>query len=107
MGSRAAAHSELKLTEIQELYDTVTTFIEEGESMFVNKTFYGLRGTLLTQAKSFLYNVHMKRKQKLTNTLETETWQRVEIQWRYQNLIDTKFRINSISKTKKKKNTKV
>lgn len=87
---RAAVTVDLQLHELKEFFDTTLTFVTHSEQL-CSKTFYGLRSSLLTQAKAFLETFHSSSMNKLASSLEKELWKRIEVPREYQILIDHGF----------------
>jgi hypothetical protein len=90
--TRAQVHAELELRQLRQFLDVILNFIQEGEKL-AGKTFYGLRGTLLVQAKAFLAAFHAQSLALLGASLESEKWVRVDVPAEYQHLIDSHFAV--------------
>jgi hypothetical protein len=96
--SRSNVHAQLDLKQIRQFLDHILNFIQQGEKL-AGKTLYGLRGTLLAQAKAFLQHFHQSNLSQLASALENEKWVRVDVPPEFQQLIDAHFTPVSISVT--------
>lgn len=93
--TRSGVHAELELRQLRQYLDVILNFIQEGEKM-AGKTCYGLRGTLLVQAKAFLVSFHARCMQVLATSLEKEKWVRVDVPPEYQSLLDAQFIVKRV-----------
>ena len=76
---RKDAHSLISLDEMKNLWDTCLTFTLQLEKCSHGNKAYGLRSTLLSQAKSFLERQHESCMARLVAALDSEKWVQCDV----------------------------
>ena len=90
LSRRQALHAALPLPSFRELLETVLSFLQQSEAL-CGRQFYGLRGALLGQAKAFVAVFHAASIREMAETLDKEKWQRIDVDYQYQEIIDSGF----------------
>jgi vacuolar protein sorting-associated protein 54 len=90
---RAEQNSQLNFKDFFKLFDMSWRFIKFSES-FCQRSCIGLRGTMLTQSRSFLNYFHMERSKQLVQLIDIEQWIHLEVI-----PIDYQTMVNKITKS--------
>ncbi|CAM6088872.1 unnamed protein product [Calypogeia fissa] len=88
LGVRALVHPKLRLQEFVSIYKVTQDFISATEKVG-GRLGYSIRGTLQSQAKSFVDNQHSIRISKITAVLEQETWVSVDTPDEFQEIVNS------------------
>ncbi|KAJ2803049.1 hypothetical protein H4R20_003040 [Coemansia guatemalensis] len=87
LNHRSEQNARLSLTGFYALYMWIWQFIGKYESLG-DKTCFGLRGTLMAQARSFLSNFHTEKSRQIQILIENEQWVQAEVPIDFQNLVN-------------------
>ncbi|KAK8500311.1 hypothetical protein V6N13_008827 [Hibiscus sabdariffa] len=100
LGVRALLHPKLRLQEFLSIYNITQEFITATEKIG-GRLGYSIRGTLQSQAKSFLDFQHESRMTKIRAVLDQETWVEVDVPDEFQaiafSLFDSESKDNAES----------
>lgn len=95
LGVRALLHPRLRLQEFLSIYNITQEFISATEKIG-GRLGYSIRGTLQSQAKSFVDFQHESRMAKIKAVLDQETWVEVDVPEEFQAIINALFRTDSL-----------
>ncbi|KAJ2609325.1 hypothetical protein H4S08_004098 [Coemansia sp. RSA 1365] len=87
LNHRSEQNARLSLAGFYALYTWIWQFIAKYESLG-DKTCFGLRGTLMAQARSFLSNFHSEKLRQVQILIENEQWVQAEVPIDFQNLVN-------------------
>lgn len=87
VGVRADQNAQLNPTDFYRLFGVTWKFVVEGEGL-CGRTCYGLRGTITSQAKSFLSHFHMEKMKQQALLVENEQWVQAEVPIDFQRIVD-------------------
>ncbi|KAJ2084101.1 hypothetical protein H4R24_000310 [Coemansia sp. RSA 988] len=87
LNHRSEQNARLSLAGFYSLYIRIWQFISNYESLG-DKTCFGLRGTLMAQARSFLSNFHTEKSRQIQILIENEQWVQAEVPIDFQNLVN-------------------
>ncbi|RUS32349.1 hypothetical protein BC938DRAFT_475645 [Jimgerdemannia flammicorona] len=87
VGVRADQNAQLNPTDFYRLFGVTWKFVVEGEGL-CGRTCYGLRGTIMSQAKSFLNHFHMEKMKQQTLLIENEQWIQAGVPIDFQRIVD-------------------
>ncbi|XP_022716467.1 vacuolar protein sorting-associated protein 54, chloroplastic-like isoform X2 [Durio zibethinus] len=88
LGVRALLHPRLRLQEFLSIYDITQEFITATEKIG-GRLGYSIRGTLQSQAKSFVDFQHESRMTKIKAVLDQETWVEVDVPDEFQAIVSS------------------
>ncbi|KAF7851424.1 hypothetical protein BT93_L3965 [Corymbia citriodora subsp. variegata] len=95
LGVRALLHPRLRLQEFLSIYNITQEFISATEKIG-GRLGYSIRGTLQSQAKSFVDFQHESRMAKIKAVLDQETWVEVDVPEEFQAIINALFCTDSL-----------
>ncbi|KAI3643121.1 hypothetical protein MP228_012676 [Amoeboaphelidium protococcarum] len=84
---RQEQNTQLNMKDFFKLFDLCWKFIACGEEMSGNACI-GLKGSVLSQAKSFVQYFHMERMKQLTFLIDEEKWSQAEVPIDFQLIVD-------------------
>ncbi|PIA15826.1 Vps54-domain-containing protein [Coemansia reversa NRRL 1564] len=87
LNHRSEQNARLSLAGFYALYTWIWQFVAKYESLG-DKTCFGLRGTLMAQARSFLSNFHSEKLRQIQILIENEQWVQAEVPIDFQNLVN-------------------
>ncbi|KAJ1970999.1 hypothetical protein H4R35_005529 [Dimargaris xerosporica] len=87
IGHRANHTAQLDLKSFYRFYAVSWAYIYESEA-WTRKTCFGLRGTLISQAKAFLSHFHMERTKQLALLIENDQWVQKQVPIDFQLMVD-------------------
>ncbi|PKI49869.1 vacuolar protein sorting-associated protein 54, chloroplastic [Punica granatum] len=90
LGVRALLHPRLRLQEFLSIYNITQEFISATEKIG-GRLGYSIRGTLQSQAKSFVDFQHESRMTKIKAVLDQETWVEVDVPEEFQTIVYSLF----------------
>ncbi|OMO73818.1 Vps54-like protein [Corchorus olitorius] len=90
LGVRALLHPRLRLQEFLSIYNITQEFITATEKVG-GRLGYSIRGTLQSQAKSFVEFQHESRMTKIKAVLDQETWVEVDVPDEFQAIVSSLF----------------
>ncbi|KAK8664970.1 hypothetical protein V6N13_084737 [Hibiscus sabdariffa] len=90
LGVRALLHPKLRLQDFLSIYNITQEFITATEKIG-GRLGYSIRGTLQSQAKSFLDFQHESRMTKIRAVLDQETWVEVDVPDEFQAIASSLF----------------
>ncbi|KAK8618221.1 hypothetical protein V6N13_132221 [Hibiscus sabdariffa] len=90
LGVRALLHPKLRLQDFLSIYNITQEFITATEKIG-GRLGYSIRGTLQSQAKSFVDFQHESRMTKIRAVLDQETWVEVDVPDEFQAIVSTLF----------------
>ncbi|XP_076949524.1 vacuolar protein sorting-associated protein 54, chloroplastic-like [Bidens hawaiensis] len=96
LGVRALLHPRLRLQDFLIIYNVSQEFVAATEKIG-GRLGYSIRGTLQSQAKGFVDFQHESRMAKLKAVLDQETWVEVDVPNEFQAIVDSLFRLESVS----------
>ncbi|XP_076932351.1 vacuolar protein sorting-associated protein 54, chloroplastic-like [Bidens hawaiensis] len=96
LGVRALLHPRLRLQDFLNIYNVSQEFVAATEKIG-GRLGYSIRGTLQSQAKGFVDFQHESRMAKLKAVLDQETWVEVDVPNEFQAIVDSLFRLESVS----------
>ncbi|KAJ3178270.1 hypothetical protein HDU85_005267 [Gaertneriomyces sp. JEL0708] len=85
IGVRSEQNSQLSPADFFKLYGTTWEFIAGGEAL-CGRMCFGLKGTLISQAKTFINRFHEERSKQVAHLVETEQWTQSEVPADFQQL---------------------
>ncbi|XVE89373.1 hypothetical protein DITRI_Ditri19aG0196400 [Diplodiscus trichospermus] len=88
LGVRALLHPRLRLQEFLGIYNITQEFITATEKIG-GRLGYSIRGTLQSQAKSFIDFQHESRMTKIKAVLDQETWVEVDVPGEFQAIVSS------------------
>ncbi|KAL0300519.1 UNVERIFIED_CONTAM: Vacuolar protein sorting-associated protein 54, chloroplastic, partial [Sesamum radiatum] len=86
VGIRSQIHPKLKLQEFLSVYNISQEFISSTEKIG-GRLGYSIRGTLQSQAKSFIEFQHESRMTKMRALLDQENWAEIDVPDEFQNIV--------------------
>ncbi|XP_021298419.1 vacuolar protein sorting-associated protein 54, chloroplastic isoform X1 [Herrania umbratica] len=95
LGVRALLHPRLRLQEFLSIYNITQEFITATEKIG-GRLGYSIRGTLQSQAKSFVDFQHESRMTKIKAVLDQETWVEVDVPDEFQAIVSSLFHSEAI-----------
>ncbi|XP_030513778.2 vacuolar protein sorting-associated protein 54, chloroplastic isoform X2 [Rhodamnia argentea] len=95
LGVRALLHPRLRLQEFLSIHSLTQEFISATEKIG-GRLGYSIRGTLQSQAKSFVDFQHESRMAKIKAVLDQETWVEVDVPDEFQAIINALFCTDSL-----------
>ncbi|XP_039023431.1 vacuolar protein sorting-associated protein 54, chloroplastic-like isoform X2 [Hibiscus syriacus] len=101
LGVRALLHPKLRLQDFLSIYNITQEFITLTEKIG-GRLGYSIRGTLQSQAKSFVDFQHESRMTKIRAVLDQETWVEVDVPDEFQAIVSLLF--DSVSKAESHSN---
>ncbi|MBA0778895.1 hypothetical protein Gotri_003184 [Gossypium trilobum] len=90
LGVRALLHPKLRLQDFLSIYNITQEFITSTEKIG-GRLGYSIRGTLQSQAKSFVDFQHESRMTKIRAVLDQETWVEVDVPDEFQAIVSSLF----------------
>ncbi|KAL3632342.1 hypothetical protein CASFOL_025326 [Castilleja foliolosa] len=96
VGIRSQIHPKLKLQEFLGVYNISQEFISSTEKIG-GRLGYSIRGTLQSQAKSFIEFQHESRMTKLRALLDQENWAEIDVPDEFQSIVNTLYSSESVS----------
>lgn len=96
LGVRALLHPKLRLQEFLSIFNITQEFITATEKIG-GRPGFSIRGTLQSQAKSFIEFQHESRVAKIKAVLDQETWVEVDVPDEFQVIITSLFCSESVS----------
>lgn len=93
LSARAAAHASLTLEELRQVVDKALDLVADAEQL-CGRAFYGLRATLLDQAKAFLAAASARAMSELSAALDAELWAPVPAPESVQRALDCAYTPN-------------
>ncbi|GMI93207.1 modified transport to the vacuole 17, ARABIDOPSIS THALIANA VPS54 HOMOLOG [Hibiscus trionum] len=90
LGVRALLHPKLRLQDFLSIYNITQEFITATEKIG-GRLGYSIRGTLQSQAKSFVDFQHESRMTKIRAVLDQETWVEVDVPDEFQAIVSSLF----------------
>ncbi|KHF97631.1 Vacuolar sorting-associated protein 54 [Gossypium arboreum] len=90
LGVRALLHPKLRLQDFLSIYNITQEFITSTEKVG-GRLGYSIRGTLQSQAKSFVDFQHESRMTKIRAVLDQETWVEVDVPDEFQAIVSSLF----------------
>ncbi|KAL8511914.1 hypothetical protein ACS0TY_018379 [Phlomoides rotata] len=88
VGIRAQIHPKLKLQEFLGVYNISQEFISSTEKIG-GRLGYSIRGTLQSQAKSFIEFQHESRMSKMRALLDQENWAEIDVPDEFQSIVNS------------------
>ncbi|XWS20712.1 hypothetical protein CRYUN_Cryun31cG0126300 [Craigia yunnanensis] len=95
LGVRALLHPRLRLQEFLSIYNITQEFITATEKIG-GRLGYSIRGTMQSQAKSFVDFQHESRMTKIKAVLDQETWVEVDVPDEFQAIVSSLFHSEAI-----------
>ncbi|CAG8558783.1 4928_t:CDS:10, partial [Racocetra fulgida] len=87
MSVRADQNAQLNQKDFYRLFNVTWAFVLECESL-CGRMCYGLRGTIISQAKAFLTHFHMERTKQEATLVENEQWIQAGVPIDFQRIVD-------------------
>ncbi|KAG9294697.1 hypothetical protein G9A89_008176 [Geosiphon pyriformis] len=87
IAERAEPNARLNPKDFYRLFDVTWAFVLGGESL-CGRMCIGLRGTIMSQAKSFLKHFHMEKMNSAASVIENEQWVQTLIPVDFQRMVD-------------------
>ncbi|CAG8621600.1 13009_t:CDS:10, partial [Racocetra persica] len=87
MSVRADQNAQLNQKDFYRLFNVTWAFVLECESL-CGRMCYGLRGTIISQAKAFLNHFHMERTKQEATLVENEQWIQAGVPIDFQRIVD-------------------
>ncbi|CAG8444809.1 14933_t:CDS:10 [Cetraspora pellucida] len=84
---RADQNAQLNQKDFYRLFNVTWAFVLECESL-CGRMCYGLRGTIISQAKAFLTHFHMERTKQEATLVENEQWIQAGVPIDFQRIVD-------------------
>ncbi|RIA79873.1 Vps54-like protein [Glomus cerebriforme] len=84
---RADQNAQLNQKDFYRLFNVTSAFVLECEGL-CGRMCYGLRGTIMSQAKAFLNHFHMERTRQAATLVENEQWVQEQVPIDFQRIID-------------------
>ncbi|CAG8644012.1 7580_t:CDS:10 [Funneliformis caledonium] len=84
---RADQNAQLNQKDFYRLFNVTSAFVLECESL-CGRMCYGLRGTIMSQAKAFLNHFHMEKTRQAAALVENEQWVQELVPIDYQRIVD-------------------
>ncbi|KAJ1527367.1 Vacuolar protein sorting-associated protein 54, partial [Nowakowskiella sp. JEL0078] len=102
LGVRSEQNSQLNTKDFFRLFGATWEFVIAGESL-CGRLSFGLKGTMISQAKSFLSYFHDEKTKQIALLIENEQWAQIEVPVDFQNLAEQIIHqtviLNSMSKS--------
>ncbi|KAI9090080.1 Vps54-like protein-domain-containing protein [Phlyctochytrium arcticum] len=90
LGVRSEQNAQLNPPQFFQLFGATWEFVVGGEAL-CGRMCFGLKGTLLSQAKAFINRFHEEKHKQLAHIVENEKWSQADIPVEFQRLIDEFF----------------
>ncbi|CAG8433685.1 11264_t:CDS:10 [Ambispora gerdemannii] len=87
IGMRAEQNARLNPKDFYRLFNVTWDFILEGENLCGHMCF-GLRGTIMSQAKSFLNHFHMEKMNSAASGIDNEQWVQTGVPVEFQRIVN-------------------
>ncbi|CAJ0899655.1 4548_t:CDS:10 [Entrophospora sp. SA101] len=84
---RADQNAQLNQKDFYRLFNVTWAFVLECENL-CGRMCYGLRGTIMSQAKAFLNHFHMEKTKQENTLVENEQWVQAEVPIDFQRIVD-------------------
>ncbi|KAJ3050529.1 hypothetical protein HK097_008530 [Rhizophlyctis rosea] len=87
IGVRSEQNAQLNPKDFYRLFGATWEFVTAGESM-CGRMCFGLKGTMLSQAKAFIFHFHEEKSKQMAVLVENEQWAQAQVPVDFQTLTD-------------------
>ncbi|KAJ3042297.1 hypothetical protein HDV00_007664 [Rhizophlyctis rosea] len=85
IGVRSEQNAQLNPKDFYRLFGATWEFVVAGESL-CGRMCFGLKGTMLSQAKAFIFHLHEEKSKQMAVLVENEQWAQAQVPVDFQNL---------------------
>ncbi|KAI8824862.1 Vps54-like protein-domain-containing protein [Fimicolochytrium jonesii] len=94
IGVRSDQNAQLSPGDFFRLFGATWEFVVGGESL-CGRMCFGLKGTILSQAKAFINRFHEDKAKQIAHIIETEQWAQAEVPYDFQDMVNQYFQSTS------------